>query len=106
MTAIDLSTLSAADLAKLLAQARKIEKDSKEKAASLPSFAFLMVMEDSKLVYWSGKAADTMAAQQAAIAYAESDGGKVFTSGDTVAICPRPLPAPRGRKAKVETPAS
>ena len=99
MTAIDISTLSAADLAKLLAQAPKVEKETKAKAASLPAFAYVMVMTDSKLVYWSGKADDDLAAQQAAIAYAEKDGGKVFASGDSVAICPRPLPAPRGRKA-------
>lgn len=98
MTAIDVTTLTAAQLAELLAIARKAEKEAKATEASLPMFAYLLVMADSKLVYWSGKAVDANAATDAAKAYAVKDGGEVF------AMCPRPLPAARGRKAKADMP--
>jgi fructoselysine-6-P-deglycase FrlB-like protein len=101
--AVDLSALTVQQLADMLAKARKAEKEVKAQESALPMFAFVMVMDDSSLVYWSGRAVDYEAAQELALAYAERNGGKVyahtFADGSTVkAISPRPIPAPRGRK--------
>jgi hypothetical protein len=67
-------------------------------------------MTDSSIVYWSGKAADDTTAREAAMDYAVKEGKEVFYDATGLAaICPRPLPAPRGRKAKTQettTPAS
>lgn len=93
--AIDLSKLSVAELSAYLAKARQAEKAMKEKAASLPMYAYLVVMADAKLVYWSGRAEDDVQAREMAKAYATQEGGTVFD------MCTRPLPQPRGRKAKV-----
>lgn len=93
--AVDLSKLSVAELTKYLAKAREAEKELKAKAASLPMYAYLVVMADSKLVYWSGRAESDMAAREAAKTYATLEGGTVHD------MCTRPLPQPRGRKAKV-----
>lgn len=95
--AIDLSKLSVAELSAYLSKARAAEKELKAKAASLPMFAYLVVMTDSKLVYWSGRAEDDNAARDMAKAYATQEGGTVFD------MCKRPLPQPRGRKAKTAT---
>jgi hypothetical protein len=101
--AIDLSTLSVADLAAMLAKARQAEKAKKAQESSLPQFAYVMVMTDSSLVYWSGRAESAAIAETLALAYAGRDGGEVFSDASgKLAICPRPIPAPRGRKAKIE----
>lgn len=91
---VDLSKLTVAELSAYLSKARAAEKELKQKAASLPMYAYLVVMDDSKLVYWSGRAESVMQAQEMAKAYATQEGGKVFD------MCTRPLPQPRGRKAK------
>jgi hypothetical protein len=101
--AVDLSTLSVKELADMLAKARQAEKAKKAEVSSLPQFAYVLVMEDSSLVYWSGRAASAADATQAAIAYAESEGKKVFVDGDGLkGIAARPIPQPRGRKAKAQ----
>lgn len=93
---VNLSELSAAQIAALLTQVRKAEKEKAQEIAALPMFAYLLVMTDSSLVYWSGKATDANDATDKAKAHATKDGKQVF------AMCPRPLPAPRGRKAKAD----
>lgn len=100
---LDVTKLSVAELAALLAKARAAEKEKKAKESSLPQFAFVVVMDDSTLVYWSGKAESFDAAKDAAIAYAERNGEKAFRYADMVSVTPRPIPAPRGRKAKSES---
>jgi hypothetical protein len=97
---IDLSKLSVKELADMLAKARQAEKAKKAEESSLPQFAFVVVMEDSSLVYWSGKAVAFDAAKQDAVAYAERNGDKVFRYDDVASVTPRPIPSPRGRKAK------
>ncbi len=92
--AIDYSKLSVKELSDILAQARAAEKAKKEKETTLPMFAYLVVMADSKLVYWSGRSETDTAAREAAKAYAMQEGGTVHD------MCTRPLPQPRGRKAK------
>lgn len=100
---LDLSKLSVKDLADLLAKARQAEKAAKAEKSTLPMFAYVMVMTDSTLVYWSGRAVDHMAAMDAAQVYAQQDGKEVFVDAlGNVSIAPRPVPAPRGRKAKTE----
>ena len=98
---VDISKMTATEIAALLSQVRKAEKEQKDAIKALPQWAFLMVMEDSKLVFWSGKADTHDSAVAAAIVYAEKEGAKVFvdTAGN-IAIAPRPLPSPRGRQAK------
>lgn len=90
---VNLSELTAAQVAELLTQVRKAEKEKKAKIQALPMFAYILVMTDSSLVYWSGKAQDVNEATDKAKAHATKGGKEVF------AMCPRPLPAPRGRKA-------
>lgn len=90
---VNLSELTAAQIAELLTQARKAEKAKKQQAAALPVFSYLCVMEDSSLVFWSGKSEDSATAEEKAKAYAERNGKKVF------GMCLRPNPGPRGRKA-------
>ena len=99
---VDISKMTATEIAALLSQVRKAEKEQKNAIKALPLWAFVMVTDDSKLVFWSGKADTHVSAVAAAIVHAEKDGAKVFvdTAGN-VAIAPRPLPAPRGRQAKV-----
>lgn len=101
---VDLSTLSVKELADILAKARQAEKAKKAEVSTLPMFAYVMTMTDSTLVYWSGRASDDAAARAMALAYAATDGKEVFKDSlDVLAIMPRPIPAPRGRKAKVDT---
>lgn len=101
--AIDLSTLSVKDLADMLAKARQAEKAAKAAKSTLPMFAYVLVMTDSSLVYWSGRAANASEATQAAIAYATQDGKEVYKDSDgLLGLAARPIPAPRGRKAKQE----
>jgi hypothetical protein len=84
----------------MLAKARKAEKEVKAQESALPMFAFVMVMDDSSLVYWSGKAVDYNAAKDMALAYAARSGDVVYADLQGVtAIAPRPIPGPRGRKA-------
>jgi hypothetical protein len=92
---VDVSKMTATEIAALLAQVRKAEKEKKAEIDALPLFAFLLVMDDSSLVFWSGKAVDTDSAIEAAKVYATKDGKTVF------GVAPRPLPGPRGKKAKV-----
>jgi len=100
---LDVKNLSVADLAQLLAKARSAEKEKKARESNLPEFAFFVVMDDSTLARWSGRAESFDAAREAAIAYAERNGDKAFRYGDSVSVTPRPIPAPRGRKAKSES---
>jgi hypothetical protein len=100
---LDLSTLSVKDLADLLAKARQAEKAAKAAQSTLPMYAYVMVMTDSSLVYWSGRAASATEATQAAMAYATQDGKEIYKDSDgLLGIAARPIPAPRGRKAKVD----
>jgi hypothetical protein len=104
MENLDIASLSAADLAKLLAAARKAEKEKKGEIAALPSFAFLIVLVDGSTVQWSGKAQDKAQAMDSALAHAAQDGKEVFKDSDgNPAIIHRPLPQPRGRKPKAAT---
>ena len=103
VSGLDMSELSVAELAQLLAKARSIEKEKKAKESGLPRFAFVVVMDDSTLANWAGKAESFDAAKEAAIAYAERNGDKAFRYDDSVSLAPRPIPAPRGRKAKSES---
>lgn len=103
VSGLDMSKLSVAELAQLLAKARATEKEKKEKESMLPKFAFVVVMDDSTLVYWSGKAESFDAAKDAAIAYAERNGEKAFRYADQVSVTPRPIPASRGRRVKSES---
>lgn len=93
---VNLSELTAAQIAALLAQVRKAEKEKAAQEQALPLFAYILVMTDSSLVYWSGKAIDANAATDAAKAHATKEGKEVFS------MCPRPLPQPRGKKAKTQ----
>ena len=77
----------------MLADIRAQELAEKEAQKSMPLFAYVVVLATGKIVYWSGKAKDQETAEQAAKEYAEQEGQEFF------AMCPRPLPQPRGRKA-------
>jgi hypothetical protein len=100
---LDLSTLTVQQLADMLAKARKAEKETKAQESALPMFAFVCVMDDSSLVYWSGKAIDYNAAKDMALAHAARNGDPVYVDMAGIqAIAPRPIPGPRGRKAKIE----
>lgn len=99
---INFNSLSAAQLADLLAKARAAEKARKSEIQALPKFAFFVVMADGTVTPWSGQAVDSDAAQVAAIVHAESK-GEVFKVDGKAAIVARPIPAPRGRKAKSAT---
>jgi hypothetical protein len=95
----DISKLSVKELADMLAAARKAQKESKAQESALPMFAFVMVKPDASLVYWSGRAVDDASARVAALAHAVD----VYQDAQGIAaIMPRPIPAPRGRKAKTE----
>jgi hypothetical protein len=102
--AIDLAAIAsmpAADLAKLLKVAREAEKAKASEIASLPMFAFLVVLADGSTVQWSGKAPDKAQAMESALAHAAQDDKEVFKDADgSPAIIHRPLPKPRGRKVK------
>jgi hypothetical protein len=103
--ALDLSALSVSELAALLAKAREADKAKKAQESSLPMFAFWCGMTDSTLVQWAGRAVDYATAQDQAIAYAERNGGKVYRhtysdGQEAISVSPRPIPGPRGRKAK------
>jgi len=93
--------LSAAELAKLLTEARKAEKAKEDELAALPSFAFALVIADSaghfdSVSFWSGKAQDEATAQAQAKADVQ---GKLANGAIVYSIAARPLPLPRGRKA-------
>ena len=86
----------------MLADIRAQELAEKEAQRNMPLFAYVVVLATGKIVYWSGKAKDQETAEKAAKEYAEQGGQEFF------AMCPRPLPQPRGRKAAsapLDTPA-
>ena len=109
-TAVDLvnavKSLSAADLAKLLAEARRAEKEKEAELSALPSFAFAAIIADENghfdsVMHWSGKAADA----DAAMAVARADVQSKLQGGASVySLAARPLPLPRGRKAATPAP--
>jgi hypothetical protein len=98
--AMDISTLSVSELAALLAKAREADKAKKAQESSLPMFAFAVIMEDGTVTQWSGRAVDYIAAQAQAVTYAERNGDKAFYYEGNASVTPRPIPGPRGRKAK------
>lgn len=81
-------------------EARKAEQAKKQK----PRYAFLVVMSDSSIRYWSDTADSVDEAKALAVAYAESnaeDGVTVFCDSEgNPAVTFRPLPNPKGRKPK------
>ena len=94
---IDVATLTASELAKLLAAARQAEKAKEDAEKALPQHAYIVVLSDSTLIYWSGRAATVDDAEKAAKDYASSKAGEGVT---VFSMCIRPVPQPRGRKAK------
>lgn len=99
--AMDLSALSVAELAALLAKAREADKAKKARESSLPQFAFAVIMADGTVTQWAGRAADYNTAKMQAVEYAQREGKEVFIGPDlNLGIAPRPIPGPRGRKAK------
>lgn len=91
---VDIDKLSASDIATILAEKRAAEKAKVDAAKNLPIHAMLIVMSDSTLVFWSGRAASDTAAKAMATAYATEQKPEL-TIFD---MCKRPAPQARGRR--------